>query len=283
MGTCEYCGVSMARQGHLGQCKKYKEYLDNVISEAILKKLYVEDGLSAYQISKQLGVASAGTIIARLKKHNIKTRTVKEATQTKDTKSRRAKTNLKRYGAENVFARQSTSRKKWQTRLYDEEGITNVFQRESVKIKSAKTILKKYGVESPSKLSRGVKPYSSLNRRLYSILVKNGIVPHVEFKLKAKKQRYYSYDFLIPNTKKIIEINGDYWHGNPKLYKPNDLILKGSSGEVQVKNKWMKDKEKIDNAKRCGFEVLVIWELDLNNSEKEITKRILEYAAQENN
>lgn len=43
------------------------------------------------------------------------------------------------------------SRKKWEDRILKEEGITNVFQRESVKIKCKNSVLAKYGVDHPSK------------------------------------------------------------------------------------------------------------------------------------
>lgn len=54
-------------------------------------------------------------------------------------------------GSEHNFSKQSSSRKKWEKRLKDEEGIDNVFQRESVKEKSKKKHLKNLGVDNPSK------------------------------------------------------------------------------------------------------------------------------------
>lgn len=93
-------------------------------------------------------------------------------------------------------------------------------------------------------------------------------------KLKKKVGIYWAYDiFIEPNY--LIEVNGDYWHGNPKLYKSNDLILKGSSKEFTVESKWKKDSEKILAAKNAKFKLLVIWELDWKiNKIKEIDKII---------
>ena len=51
------------------------------------------------------------------------------------------------------FFKESKSRKKWENKLLEEEGIVNVFQRESVKNKSIKTVLSKYGVDNVSKNS----------------------------------------------------------------------------------------------------------------------------------
>jgi len=54
-------------------------------------------------------------------------------------------------GAEHNFSKESSSRKKWEQQLKEEEGIDNVFQRKSVKEKSRKTWEENYGVNNPSK------------------------------------------------------------------------------------------------------------------------------------
>lgn len=54
-------------------------------------------------------------------------------------------------GAEHNFSKESSSRKTWETKLFEEEGITNVFQREEVKEKIKTTHLEKFGVDHPSK------------------------------------------------------------------------------------------------------------------------------------
>ena len=77
---------------------------------------------------------------------------------------------------------------------------------------------------------------------------------------------------------KIIEINGDYWHGNPECYLENDIILKNTNSEILVKDKWAKDKEKIDFAISNGFDILIIWEKDLKHNLEETKRRILVYA-----
>src|SRR5690606_12033861 len=43
-----------------------------------------------------------------------------------------------------------------------------------------------------------------------------------EFKLKRNDGGYYVYDFVDLNHKKIIEFNGDMFHGNPQKYNEND-------------------------------------------------------------
>ena len=72
---------------------------------------------------------------------------ISAANKSKVTQERRSKTNLKKYGSPRDFCKNHPSRKEWEDRLFKEEGITNVFQRESVKKQCIETMLKKYGVE----------------------------------------------------------------------------------------------------------------------------------------
>jgi very-short-patch-repair endonuclease/endogenous inhibitor of DNA gyrase (YacG/DUF329 family) len=76
-----------------------------------------------------------------------------------------------------------------------------------------------------------------------------------------ENKKIYFYDFECRETKKIIEFNGDYWHGNPKIYKEDNFIR-----SIQVKDVWEKDKIKINVAKNNGFDVLVIWEKDVKEN-----------------
>ena len=79
-----------------------------------------------------------------------------------------------------------------------------------------------------------------------------------------------SYDFTY--KKKIIEFNGDYWHGNPNLYNENDKII-----NQLVKERWEYDTRKIDLAKSKGYDVLVIWEYDYNNHPNLTFKKCIKF------
>ena len=196
----------------------------------------------------------------------------------KESQIKRRKTSLNRYGIESNFEKNSKSRLKWEKRLLETEGITNVFQRESVKEKSLLTLISKYGKEywNHNSTIRGSNIISKLNKKVFSILESNNINFSIEFKLK-KEKGYYAYDILLENSNKIIEIYGDYWHGNPRIYKDNDIILKGSSKEILVKDKWKNDKEKELFAINKNYQILIIWEYDLKNNKENCIKKILNY------
>lgn len=82
--------------------------------------------------------------------------------------------------------------------------------------------------------------------------------------------KHYMFDLTNKVTKHIIEFNGDFWHGNYKLFKPNDFnpILNKTYEEIHTY-----DLEKYKYAEKCGYKILVIWEYDyINNKEMTLSK-----------
>jgi len=69
----------------------------------------------------------------------------------------------------------------------------------------------------------------------------------------------YCVDGYDPITKTIYEFHGDYWHGNPMFYDPNDInpTSKNTYGELYEKT-LMKKKEFID----AGYNYVEMWESD---------------------
>lgn len=69
----------------------------------------------------------------------------------------------------------------------------------------------------------------------------------------------YFYDYY--KGKKLIEFNGDYWHGNPEIYEAFDVVESsfGKGGQYAC-DLWARDEKKKLYANNLGYEVLVIWE-----------------------
>jgi len=106
-------------------------------------------------------------------------------------------------------------------------------------------------------LNRGF--YSSkLEIRISESLQKMGINYKWQFWIAGKV-----YDFRIKQTKIIIEVNGDYWHANPQKYKSNDLI-RYPGKFILASSVWKKDFEKRKLAHKYGYNVLYMWEYDIN-------------------
>ena len=146
MQKCPICG-ELIKKGNGHHIKKCMDnFIDNLSEDK--KNEYVSlynSGVSIYELSTILNFSYNATV-KFLKKIGItKFRTISEQKLTDHTKNKAKQTYLKHYGCEHNFCKNSESRKEWEQRLLDTEGITNVFQRESVKQKSKETLLKNYG------------------------------------------------------------------------------------------------------------------------------------------
>ena len=75
--------------------------------------------------------------------------------------------------------------------------------------------------------------------------------------------------FIKPNI--CIYADGDYWHANPKFYKPNDVIIQNK----KAKDKWKTDKEITAKNEKQGYVVLRYWEYDILNSPKTCLREII--------
>ena len=73
------------------------------------------------------------------------------------------------------------------------------------------------------------------------------------------------YDYYLPKSNLIIEVDGDYWHSNPEKVDENNL------NRVQKHNKWV-DKVKDEWALLHGIPILRIWENDIRNNPQKVMK-----------
>ena len=76
------------------------------------------------------------------------------------------------------------------------------------------------------------------------------------------------YDFYLPESNTIIEVDGDFWHCNPTKFPLPKY-------ESQKKN-LIRDKEKEQWVKDNGYKLLRFWEDDINNNIKSIKQTLLE-------
>ncbi len=74
----------------------------------------------------------------------------------------------------------------------------------------------------------------------------------------------YIVDEVCFDFKIAIEINGDYWHANPKKYKSSEIISY-PKGLFTAASVWQRDELRIKNIESMGFKVFIIWENDIKN------------------
>jgi G:T-mismatch repair DNA endonuclease (very short patch repair protein)/endogenous inhibitor of DNA gyrase (YacG/DUF329 family) len=66
----------------------------------------------------------------------------------------------------------------------------------------------------------------------------------------------YVVDFFIPSLNKVIEVLGDYWHGNPLKYPPDKITQRQLDAHLR-------DKSKKEYLEQEGYTVHMIWENDI--------------------
>jgi G:T-mismatch repair DNA endonuclease (very short patch repair protein) len=99
---------------------------------------------------------------------------------------------------------------------------------------------------------------SKLEVTVFDDIVKYYPTAQHSFKIKANN-RTYMYDIFIPELNLFIEVNGEYWHCNPKTYDAQFFhpIVKRTAQEI-----WNNDTCKNKVAEDNGYKVIVLWECD---------------------
>lgn len=99
---------------------------------------------------------------------------------------------------------------------------------------------------------------------------------NIEFEQEKGVLRKYYCDFYIPESHLIIEVFGDYWHVNPKIYdtKGNDFSKKPLNSYQSKFLDEKYDEIKILELESAGFNVLVLWENDIKNDQRFIVDEI---------
>jgi len=100
------------------------------------------------------------------------------------------------------------------------------------------------------------------------------IIKDPELKCFYKLDGYFEQN----NKKYAVEFHGNYYHGNPKMYKPDSLckLRRMTFGDL-----YKKTEERMYRIKALGFEVIYIWEQDykqyLYDKDNEFIEGLFEY------
>lgn len=335
ISICPFCGCEIKRGNNNHLCNKKISFLENLNIDD-LKEKYVDEEYSIKDLMEYINEKYKDILfsnvpdsfVRKLVKQYLSSfyRNVKSSTNTKKKKEKYEDTMMERFGCKHNFEKNCESRKAWEKRLFEEEGITNVFQRESVKEKINNTMLEKYGGVDGVKKIRGFystkegfqekygddweaewerciqlkktasvdfyknrygdnweyywnkhldnvknsfvgSNFNGLNKKCYDILNKYNLDFEKEFAILKNnnaygKGYYYFYDIKISNL--LIELNGTYWHCDPRKYNSTDIIKFPNNDFKRVQDIWDKDKDKINHAIQNGFYIETIWEEDFS-------------------
>lgn len=85
--------------------------------------------------------------------------------------------------------------------------------------------------------------------------------------IPQKSLRYINVDYFVPSLKLVIQVHGDFWHINPKLYKePTNDIQKRNLKKDKITNEIVSD---------FGYILLEIWENEIKKKPEKVKKELL--------
>ncbi len=245
----KHISVSFGKGNILHPCPWYvylAKYEDRKeLSRANLKRMYYKDGKSTPMIAKELGI-NKGALIRTLHWYGFKLRSISEA----------AKNQIARDGLWNKGETKYThpSVKKYaDSRLGNNNPFIKAPGYEARRRKSIE-VFAKYR-------NRGIGNHSpkSTEQRMKSILDIEKIQFVDQFYIKYNST-WRLYDFLIEGSL-IVEMQGNYYHANPSLYQPDDVIIIARQKRL-AKDIWKYDANKKQLAIDSGYVFLPIWEKD---------------------
>lgn len=131
--------------------------------------------------------------------------------------------------------------------------------------------------------------YSPVSQQLFAEIY-NRVPTHQQFlkyatlngelSLFDNPRKMYSYDFVDLKTKKIIEFNGDCYHGNPTIFAADDHPHPFAK-HLTAKEMWEKDNIKTKCAERYGYTVMVVWEKDYKENKQLIIDNCISFITDE--
>jgi hypothetical protein len=170
------------------------------------------------------------------------------------------------------------------------EGIKKYEEISKLKVVSADNFIRKYGSiigaerwDAYLKKMQTRKQQSKMaNELFFEILNTMSDEKKENIFFEAKNHEYFFsskglktifVDFYDICQKKIIEFAGDYWHGNPAIYKSDFYNAKAKMTAKELYENTLKRNQILQNVYNC--KVLTVWENDyLNDKEKTLNQCI---------
>lgn len=81
------------------------------------------------------------------------------------------------------------------------------------------------------------------------------------YKIKQSGESF-NVDGFDPETNTVYEFYGDYWHGNPQKFAPNEINPSNKKSFGQLHRATILKEEKL---KQLGFKIISMWEYDFVN------------------
>lgn len=90
------------------------------------------------------------------------------------------------------------------------------------------------------------------------------VLKELDIQFEEEKQfKYYTVDFYLPDSNKVIEVMGDYWHANPLKYDDYDEL-----NEIQKKDIVRDKRKRTYLAKYHDIKIFYVWEQEVKQDIK---------------
>jgi len=118
-------------------------------------------------------------------------------------------------------------------------------------------------------------PESKIMEILTSSGIKYKFNRYVDYLNLQGEHRKKEVDFLI-KPKKIIEFNG-YMHFDNRNFKPDDRVTHHDKRK-KCQDVWNEEDTVLNQIKKGGYRILIVWDMDLKKDIENTTKKILKFA-----
>lgn len=167
---------------------------------------------------------------------------------------------IKKYGEKAGLIVFNNRQKKWQQTIHNR-------YKDGIVLSSFKT----YSDISQDLFNKILKFYNENNKDYVFYETKNK-----EYFLLRENKSYYFYDFTDLNQRKMIEFNGDVFHANPNIFNETDTPHPYYKN-LTSKDIWEKDQQKINFAIKHNFDVLIVWEKDYRENQKDVLEKCKQF------
>lgn len=107
-------------------------------------------------------------------------------------------------------------------------------------------------------------------KTIYHGIIKENDRTVLKTELEESWTKPHEIDLWLPEINYAIEFNGTYHHGDPRFYKPTDIIKKN----FLAKDIWKYDAVKIEVFKKLNLNYSIIWQYDWDTNQDSIKKEI---------
>lgn len=172
----------------------------------------------------------------------------------------------------------------------EKDGLIKWKNINSKKARTLDNFINKYGEEEGMAKFMAIKNnlFSKMEVELFEEIKKSGIEKEYffgenQYKFGLRKEEWKEFnkkvfyvDFLDKEAKKIIEFNGDIWHGNPKIFNENDFPnpYKKNKKAFEI---WEDDSKRYKFYNKLGYKVLIVWESDYIKNKESVLEECLKF------